>query len=76
MINKFFKKKLTLSGYHEIFCCIKQIGKVNFAHIDLAKNLFDEKFYAVKAVTKEALRNQKNGLVLKINLNNNIKIYY
>ena len=32
----------------------------------MANNLFDNKFYAVKAMSKTKINNQKNGLVRKL----------
>lgn len=59
--------KINQRGFHELFKAHKKIGKGNFASVYLAERIEDDKFFAVKAFSKEAAYSQEFGKESLIN---------
>lgn len=66
-VRDFFRARVSLRGFHELFKAIKKIGKGSFASVYLAERLEDKKMMAVKAFSKEALREDEKGMAPLIN---------
>jgi hypothetical protein len=66
-VREYFRKRINLRGFHELFKAIKKIGKGSFASVYLAERLEDKLMVAVKAFSKEALREDEKGMLPLIN---------